>query len=102
MSNTPDDPNPHNLTHCQRCGIYIFEAGWQAEAAGIPFYTTINIAVGNLCYGCAIGDKLKAQQWRDMGLLPPHPDKNDLSIITCEVDVMLPALSKTKKRKNHE
>ncbi len=69
----PDRPNRPNsavcdacLTRCRCCTIHIFPSASEAAAAAVPWAPTVNLAVGDLCIGCAVGDGIPP------AFAPPH------------------------------
>lgn len=67
VPNRPNRPNSAVcdacLTRCRHCTIYIFPSAIEAAAAAVPWAPTVNLAVGDLCIGCA-GDNIASA--------PPH------------------------------
>lgn len=95
------DPPP-NAKRCTICGLFIFNN--KTESGNVPYYPTVNHAIGDLCIGCAGGDeseeKLLIMVSRiEQGLNPkqkenhmPRPKKNSNGLyLEMEIGVMPPA-----------
>lgn len=82
---------------CPICGIRIFAAPWQATIAKIPYSPTVNLAVGNLCYGCAIGDHLQRRGER-AALIPALNHEPPQPFITFDLGVEPPIRRKHNDR----
>jgi hypothetical protein len=48
---------PDDARRCLVCGILIFDSEAEAVAGRVPYFITVNHAVGELCVGCAGGDE---------------------------------------------
>ncbi len=77
VPNRPNRPNSAVcdacLTRCRHCTIYIFPSAIEAAAAAVPWAPNVNLAVGDLCIGCAVGDSIPPT------LAPPHYVYNQLA-----------------------
>lgn len=91
---------PEDAKRCTGCGIFIFDNMVEATMCQVPYWTTINHAVGELCIGCAGGDKsldhLLTLVWRierKETHMPKSIKQNNGLFLEMETGVNAPAAS---------